>query len=580
MWQLSLPSWKEPVMQTTIRRTSMRTLSLFLMFSLFVLLLVPTLVAQGYFGTVSGVLTDATGAVVQGAKVTLTDEQKGFTFNATSDNDGRYLFASIPPGLYTVTANAPGFEKTVRSHIKLNVSENPTANLVLKIAATATEVKVEAQSQSIATEDATTGQVVDRRYINDLPLIDRNVTDLTYLAPGITNMDDQCPNCGGTNWVSNGSRGASADILMDGASVTNFEPNGGVTQAVYTPSPEAVEEFKVQQTNFSAEYGFSGASILNMVTRSGTNAFHGSVYDFIRNTITDANSWFNDRYGIPLPPVHRHDFGGTLGGPIIKNKTFFFFDYEGLRQSFMNTYQAGVPTAAMRTGDFGELCTSQGGAFDKTGMCMMGGAAMNAGQLWDPYSGVYNNTDGGPVRSAFIPFNNIANYASAGNPNLPANLQPALGVKGNLIDPVASKVMGLFPQPNIPGGSIYDNWIASGATKAPNDQFDIKIDHRFNEKNLLSGKYSQEWSSTVPFDCFQTVTDPCGSGADKSTAHVFAINDAYTITPTLLLTTTFGVTRGALRIFAYNLSLNADPLAALGFPEYLKTNGFNGVPAM
>jgi hypothetical protein len=117
------------------------------------------------------------------------------------------------------------------------------------------------RARALDTEDAVTGQVVDRRFINDLPLIDRFVMDLTYLTPGVTDVDDQCPNCGGTNFVSNGSRGASADILMDGASVTNFEPNGGVTQAVYVPSPEAVEEFKVQQSNFSAEYGFSGASI-------------------------------------------------------------------------------------------------------------------------------------------------------------------------------------------------------------------------------------------------------------------------------------------------------------------------------
>jgi hypothetical protein len=550
--------------------------------SLFVLALTlpAVLLAQGYFGTISGILTDSSGALVQGARVTLLDEQKGFLFNATSDSSGRYLFASIPPGLYTVTAEMSGFEKTIRTHIKLNISENPTANLTLKVATATQEVKVEAQSQSIATEDAVTGQVVDRRFINDLPIIDRSVTELTYLAPGVTDMDDQCHNCGGTNFVSNGSRGASADILMDGASVTNFEPNGGITQAVYTPSPEAVEEFKVQQTNFSAEYGFSGASILNMITRSGTNQFHGSVYDFVRNTITDANDWFNDRAGVPIPPVHRHDFGATFGGPLIKNRTFFFFDYEGLRASNMQTYQAGVPTAAERTGDFGELCTSQGGSFDSTGMCTSGGAPFNAGQIWDPYSGVYNSTDGGAVRSAIIPYNRIDLYVSPGNPNLPSNLQPAPGVAGNLIDPVAQNVMSQFPAANIPGGSLYDNWIASGATPTKNDQFDVKIDHRFSEKNLLSGKYSQESSSNTPFDCFKTLIDPCGSGSNKSTAHIFALNDAYTLNPTLLLTTTFGITRGALRIFAYNQSHGNDPLGTLGFPSYLKSNGFNGVPAM
>ncbi|MFZ0307762.1 MAG: TonB-dependent receptor [Candidatus Sulfotelmatobacter sp.] len=566
---------------TLILRQSCRCIFQTLTVALIVLLPL-ALFGQGYFGTVSGVLTDPSAAVIQGARVTLIDEQKGYRFTTTSDNEGRYLFASIPPGLYSVSAEMTGFEKTVRTHIKLNVSENATANLTLKIAGATQSVEVKAQTQTIATEDAVTGQVVDRRAINDLPLVDRNVFDLTYLAAGVTDVDDQCPNCGGTNFVSNGSRGASADILMDGASITNFEPNGGVTQTVYQPSSEAVEEFKVQQTNFSAEYGFSGASVINMVTRSGTNTFHGSAYDFIRNTITDANNWFNDQAGIPIPPVHRHNFGGTIGGPVFKNKTFFFFDWDGTLQSGMGTYVAGVPSAAMRTGDFGEVCTSQGGSFNSSGMCTDGsGNPLIAGQLYDPYSGVYNAGDAGPVRSTFIPNNRVDLYNSPGNPNLPGNLQPVPG-PGNLIDPVAQNVMNLFPlpTPNLPNSSIYNNWIASGATPSNNEQFDVRIDHRFSQKNLLSAKYSQDWNSVTPFNCFKTFIDPCGSGQNKGSAHLFAINDTYTFSPTLLLTTTFGITRGATRISAYNSSLNPNPLSTLGFPSYLGSNGFNGVPAM
>src|SRR5262249_21733433 len=152
--------------------------------------------------------------------------------------------------------------------------------------------------------------------------------------PGINNNSDQnSVSDTGTNFVSNGSRGASADILLDGASITNFEPNGGITQVTYTPSAEAVDEFKVQQTNFSAEYGFSGGAVVNMVTRSGSNSFHGSGYDFLRNKIADSNNWFNNANGVPLPAVHRNNYGGTIGGPIIKNKTFFFFDWDGTRST-------------------------------------------------------------------------------------------------------------------------------------------------------------------------------------------------------------------------------------------------------
>jgi Carboxypeptidase regulatory-like domain/TonB-dependent Receptor Plug Domain len=403
-----------PAPSTSIRLHSRQAFRLTL-FTIVALVLPCILPAQGYFGTVSGMLTDQTGAIVQGARVTLQDEQKGYTFTATSDSNGRYVFASIPPGLYSVTAEMRGFEKTVRTNLRLNVSENPTANLTLKIGSAAEKVDVSAQATAIATEDAVTGQVVDRRLINNLPLIDRYLMDLTSLAPGITAADDQCStSCTGTNFVSNGSRQSGADILMDGATITNFEPNGGITNATYIPSPEAVEEFKVQQSNFSAEYGFSGASIVNVVTRSGTNSFHGSAYDFIRNTITDANDWFADRAGIPIPPVHRNDFGGTIGGPIFKNRTFFFFDYEGLRASNMSAYSAGVPSAAERAGDFGEVCAANGGSFNSSGIC-----SSTAGQLWDPYSGVYNPADGGPVRSAPIPFNNLAAYISPGNPKLP-----------------------------------------------------------------------------------------------------------------------------------------------------------------
>src|SRR5579863_1053975 len=243
----------------------------------FVLALPAVLQGQAYFGTVSGVLTDASGAVVEGARVVLTDMQKGFTFNTTSDSNGRYLFRSIPPSVYEVSVEAKGFGKTTSAKFRVDVNENATTNLSLKIAGASQTIQVSGEAENIQTEDAETGQVVNRRFINDLPLIDRNVIALTALAPGVTEMDDQCSEfagngtCTGTNFVSNGSRGSTADILTDGASVTNSEPNGGITQATYLPSPEAVEEFKVQQTNFSAEYGFSGASIVNMITRSGTN---------------------------------------------------------------------------------------------------------------------------------------------------------------------------------------------------------------------------------------------------------------------------------------------------------------------
>jgi outer membrane receptor protein involved in Fe transport len=523
---------------------------------------------QAYFGTVSGELTDATGAVVQGAKVVLTDQQKGFTFYTTSDSSGRYLFRTIPPGLYVVSVEAQGFGKTQSARFKVDINENATANLTLKVVGATQTVTVEAQAQAIQTEDAETGQVVNRRFINDLPLIDRNIESLTSLAPGVTEMDDQCPEpCLGTNFVSNGSRGAQADILLDGASVTNSEPNGGITSVTYLPSPEAVEEFKVEQTNFSAEFGFSGASVVNVIGRSGTNKFHGSVYEFFRDASLDANDWFANRAGNPIPPLRRHNYGGTIGGPIIKNKTFFFFDYDGLRQTGLSTASGAVPSDAMRAGDFGEVCAAQGGTFNNNGQC-----SAAAGQIWDPYSGVFNSNAGGVVRSTFIPFNNLATYTSPG---------PASQVPGNLIDPVAKKMMSYFPEPNFTSGGIYQNWDGSGSSHQSNKQFDIRIDHRFTQNDLITGKFSYQYSpSGTGLDCFKNFADPCRGGPGWTNAHTFAINETHTFSPTLLLNTTLGFTRGVWHIDAYNPHGVNDPLGTLGLPSYLQANGFKGVPAI
>ena len=556
----------EGEMQRSISFMCKSSTSLFLVLLIVVLTAVPAMFGQAYSGTVSGELTDATSAVVTGAKVILTDQEKGFSFQTISDNSGRYLFRSIPPGVYVVAVEAQSFGKTESAKFKVDVNENATANLTLKVAGATQTVEVGAQAQAIQTEDAETGQVVNRRFINDLPLLDRNIESLTALAPGVTEMNDSCPEpCIGTNFVSNGSRGATSDILLDGASATNSEPNGGITSVTYLPSPEAVEEFKVQQTNFSAEYGFSGASVVNVVSRSGTNKFHGSVYEFLRDDSLDANDWFANRNGDPIPPLRRHNYGGTIGGPIFKNKTFFFFDYDGLTQTGLSTANGAVPSDAMRTGDFGELCAAQGGTFDGAGRC-----GADAGQIWDPYSGTFNGTI---TRSTFIPFNNIATYASPGGPNP--------NVAGNLIDPVAQKMMTYFPEPNINGGSIYQNWFGSGSSHSSNKQFDIKIDHRFTENNLMSAKFAYQYSpSGTGLDCFKNFTDPCQGGPGWTNAHAFAINDTHTFSPTLLLTTTLGFTRGVWHIDAYNPHGENDPLGTLGFPSYLEANGFKGVPAI
>jgi hypothetical protein len=527
--------------------------------------------AQLYSGSVVGVVSDPSGAVIPGAKVSLVDVQKGYTFNSTTDATGRYFYRGVAPGTYKVTVAAEGFQVQTRTNIILDVNENSSVDFTLQLATGAQSVNITTEAPLLSTQDSVTSQVIDRKLINDLPNVDRDVMSLAFLTPGIVPIVNGGPQSGQGNWfVSNGGREATADVVSDGITLTQFDQNSGVQDQQLDPNLDSVEEYKIQTSNFSAEFGFAGATIVNMITRSGTNEFHGSLHEALRNQVLDANDFFDNEAGNPLPGLRRNQFGGTIGGPIKKNKTFFFFDYDGIRQTAQTTQTAGLPSTAERQGNFGELCTYAGGSFDANGMC-----SAAAGQLWDPYSGVYNADAGGAVRSTYIPFNNMATFMSGGSPALQGTPYEPAPHPGNLIDPVASKLMQYFPQPNtggIPGTANYNyflNWIASGANRNRNDQFDIKIDHRFSDKSLLSARYSQQNNLVVPTNFFGNVADPYSYGPTPMHVHALAINWNYTFTPTILSTLSVGFIR------EWNLQPNAtqyknlNPVTLLGEPSYM-----------
>ncbi len=538
--------------------------------------------AQVYSGSLTGIVKDPTGAVVPGAKVTLTDVGKGFSFNSTTDGVGRYVLRNLPPSNYQLEVETQGFKKYTRTGIVLAVNESANVDVTLVLGQTTQSVEVSAAAALLATQDSTTGQDISRTFINDLPLVGRSVYDLTFLAPGINPAPGEAFGTPmiGNNFTSNGGRNATSDFLLDGVTTSNYEQNTGILMPLYTPSVDAVQEYKVEQNNFSADKGFSGNTVVNVVMRSGTNVLHGTVYEFDRNSIFDSNNWFNNRNGIKLPPLRWNDFGAAVGGPIQKNKTFFFADYEGSRTRTLSTFAAGVPSMPERNGDFGELCGYKGGTFDSTGMC-----SSADGQLWDPYSGVYDPSNGGPDRSAFIPFNNLTTYQSAGNPNLNGSGFQLAAAPGNLIDPTAKAMLSFYPQPNVAVGTAaynpYNNWAGTGSNRGTNDQFDARIDRQFSNGSLLTTKFFWGHGVYHGANCFGNALDPCTQGPSVGGPWGGAVNYTRNFGPGTVLTVSYGFTRSWSDTQGIGKDFpQFDPVTALGLPDYMRRSGIVASPVV
>jgi hypothetical protein len=539
----------------------------------------------------AGTVRDLSGAVIPGATLALTNGATGVVLTRTTDGQGIYSFPSIQPGLYDIRVNAPGFESQIRKGIDLHVADNLAVNFSLKVGSVSTTVNVRTESaQMLETGDAATGQVVDREFVDSMPLLSRSATDLALLAPGVTQPQNSTygnSQSSANNFISDGSRSGASDILIDGITTQQQNTGGQTITIAYTPSVDAVEEFKVQQTNFSAEYGRTGATITNLITRSGTNKFHGSAYDYLRNKIFDANNFFAKQANQPLPPLHQDIFGGTVGGPVFKNRTFFFFDFDGMRSKSPVFYQYGVASDAEKKGDFGELCTEAngpgaGGTFDANGQC-----SNPAGQLWDPFYKTSLDSGGNPVRTAIIPFNNMGTYASPGVTNPPAGYPYTLpSGAGNLMDPVSQKIIQGFPEPNIgtpgqPGYNPYINYAHSGAKTENNNQWDLKIDHHFSDTNNISARYSHRSSPTVIPPCWNNAFDPCTQGPTPDTAHLASLNYNHVFSNATVISFNYGVTRttyGAPGISGDYPSM--DSVKDLGMPSYMDDSGIKGYPAI
>jgi len=308
-------------------------------------------VAQTTQGGIVGAIRDEKGANIPGAKVTVSNTATGLQRQTTTAGNGLFRLMALPTGTYQIKAEAPGFATATTTGIEVGVDQIRSIDVVLHVGVKNETVEVQADAALTQTETSKRGEIIDNRKVEELPLNGRDFAQLARLNPGVSSSGGGGGQQGGEGGVSgfssNGQRSTSNNFMVDG--VDNNDYFGGA--AAQIPSIDSIQEFEVQTNTFSAEYGRNSGSVVNLVTKSGSNQLHGSVYEFFRNDTLDARNFFNSSR-FPKSALRLNQFGGTLGGPIIKNKTFFFLNYEGFRREAGITRITNVPTLAQRAGNF------------------------------------------------------------------------------------------------------------------------------------------------------------------------------------------------------------------------------------
>lgn len=456
-------------------------------------LAVTPLLAQVDTGSITGTVTDPSGAVVAGAKVVLTNEGTAAALSTTTGSDGGYKFSPVRIGNYKIEVSAANFKTVVESHVTVNVDANILVNVSLQPGTVSETVEVTSAAPVLQAEDASVGQVVDQRNVNNLPLNGRNFTFLAQLAAGVnTPQADTRGNAASGAFAANGNRPAQNNYLLDGIdnnSDTVDFLNG--TNYVVLPPLDAVQEFKVQTSDFSAEYGRSGAAVLNATIKSGSNQIHGAVWEFFRNDKLDAADYFEDAGGIKKGELRQNQFGVTFGGPVIKNKVFFFGDYEGFRRVQGTILTGSVPTAAERSSgytDMSDLITGQSGSLtDGLGRTMPLGTILDPATTRAITSGVVDPVSGLTATStgyARDPFGTCAasttafTLAGCGLNQLPSGR----------LDSNAIALMNLYPTPT--NSNLFSNFANSPKLFEHRNAFDTRLDLNANEKNQVFFRFS------------------------------------------------------------------------------------------
>ena len=491
---------------------------------------------QQITGSIRGTVLDPSGAVVQAAMVTAKHIETGLTRAAVTDRQGAYVLAELPIGDYQVEVHARGFQKYLQQGISLDVNETATVSIRLKVGAETQQVEVRADAALVQSTVSSLGETVMEHEILDLPLDGRNFSQLGLLQPGVVPLTPGLLEAGGPArqgqaYAVNGQRPESNNFLIDGADNVNAVDAGYVLK----PPIDAIAEFKILTHNANAEFGRNTGSTTNIVSRAGGNAFHGAAWEFLRNDAMDASDYFTRS----VQPLKQNQFGGTFGGPIIKDKTFFFVYYEGFRNRQGETVPATVPSLAERQGNFAEQCTA---GFSSSGLCA------NAQQQLTFF--------GSPV-----PFNQMTLFTP--------------------IDPTAKNVLPFFPLPNV--GE--NGFIATQTLSQNNDQFGVRLDHYLSHADTLNFRYMYSSGPTTdPLSPVGANVPGFPVGQDDR-AQNFVAQETHVFSPTTIAVARFSYLRNK---FLLDQHLNQEPPSNLGFqydptlasaagPPFVQVGGYASV---
>jgi hypothetical protein len=516
--------------------------------ALLIALFFPTVLrAQIATGGITGTVMDPAGAVVPGATITLTNDATGVAVSTVSTSTGTYALTAVLPGTYTLQAESQGFQRFIDHGLQIHLQQTLTVDVPFSTGNVAQQVTVTAAAPLLQAENAAIGQTITTRVINDMPLQGRNWASLSQLSAGVTTAPvGQPTGDSGTTQSAyfsvNGGNVWQNDFRLNGIN-DNIEVYGGNytgTNAAITPPPDALEEFKLQSGDFNAEFGHSTAGVVNAVIKSGTNHFHGDIWEYWRNDALNANLFFNNLNHKAKPEYRQNIFGGTIGGPIFRNKTFFFFDYQGGRYITPSPSTSTVPTAGMISSGFTnlqDLINFNGGtATDALGRKFSHGTvfdpattrAVAAGAV-DPISGFTNPTGGTIyVRDPFYTGASVAGIQDFTGLTADLNQIPL-----NRIDPNAVKLLGVYPAPTTPG-LLTNNFYNVPKTIKNTNTYDIRIDENINSHNSLFGVFDKSlYSVVVPSNLPGVAVGESGGRNDSLPAYAFSVGYTHIFTPTL-----------------------------------------------